>query len=83
MKKRLSQLYGEVLVEVRKERDLTQMEVITDTRIDMSKNESGDRLIRLDNLHCLCWYYKIPISEFTERVDRKIKKENLYMSATG
>lgn len=53
MKNKLSKFYGKVLAEVRKERELTQDDVSADINIDVSKIETGERLIRTDTLHCL------------------------------
>lgn len=75
MKNQLSKLYGRVLAEVRKERDLTQDDVSADIKIDVSKIETGERLIRIDTLYCLCWYYKVSISDVVYRVDRMVREK--------
>lgn len=75
MKRKLSYVYGKVLAEVRKGQDLSQSDVSADIRIDVSKIETGERLIRTDTLHCLCWYYKVNVSDVVYRVDRMVREE--------
>ena len=74
MIRKLSYFYGEVLAEIRKDHDLTQSDVSADTGIDVSKIETGERLVRTDTLHCLGWYYRVHVSDVVIRVERKIRE---------
>ena len=70
---KLSFLYGKVLREIREDLGIERNVVIDDCHIDLAKIESGQRLIRLDNLHCLCWYYKHSVADVADRVSVQIR----------
>ena len=73
---KLSFMYGKVLREIRKDLGIERQVVTEDCHIDLAKIELGERLVRLDNLHCLCWYYKVNIADVVDRVALLIRSQN-------
>lgn len=76
MKKTLGSIYGNILRDLRIERELTQEEVKLDSNLDVSHLETGNRLPRLDTLHCLCWYYGISVKDLVTKVEQMIEDDS-------
>lgn len=61
----------QLLREIRKDKNLTQFQVISDTQIHIGRIEAGIQNITISTLYILCDYYGISLIEFFQRLDGK------------
>ena len=61
----------QLLREIRKDKNLTQFQFISDTQIHIGRIEAGIQNITISTLYILCDYYGISLIEFFQRLDGK------------
>ena len=61
------------LKEIRNGRGISQQRVTMDTGINISRIESGNRMLSVYSLAILCKYYEVSLEEFFKEIDLKNK----------
>lgn len=74
MEKNLKEKIGQTIIDIRKEKEISQENLALEAGIGrhyMSDIENGKRNISIDIIERICTHFKMPISEFFARVEKK------------